>query len=650
MSKHLAAAPKKKKKRSAKNAKELPRLFVWKAPERRVFRYLRVLSKEEVMPVLAATVLFLAARIAPLSALFKLIAYAVSAFVAGFSILRRAVEAVLQRRAPDEDCFALLSALCAFLASYPAFGALIVILARVQELMESYILTRSARGIESIRERLPEKAHAEEEFGIVDVLPEELHEGDIFIVRQGETVPVDGVVVDGFSRVDSSAFGGKDMPSSVSSGDMVLAGGVNMGSKMDCFQAVDHALTRHLRSLENAENEKTLIEDKLEFFASIFSLVMLGLAFIIGVIAPLIHGDWQRGLKTASIVLLLGSPSALILTVPVIFLGGLFCASHSGIRFRSKQIVEKLFRVKTAVFSKTGTITDAHFRISDVVTDKVSAEKLLQIAAAAESYSRHPIAMAIKQAANWTEEQSGSVVNAEEIPGQGVSAIVEGNSVYVGNAALMEAKGIWYRHPSQAGCTVHVAVQNEYLGYILLNDNPREGVFDMIEELRLRGLKEFVMLTGDVQSTTPQRARSLNFTLSKTSLTPEGKISAISYLRKNQGKGESLVCIGDGFHDAGMFESADVGIAMNAMGDDLAENAADVILMDDDIQRIPAVFRIVTGVARLLMTDVGLLSGSRLLLLVLGLSGTISILPAALLNTAFVAAACFVALRSFSIE
>ena len=628
-------------------------MLEWKAPEKRIFCYTRVLSREEFIPVIAAFVLFVVTLAVPLNSLFKLLSFAVAAVVAGFSVLRRAVSAVLRRRWPDEDCFALLAAICAFVAGHPALGVLLVILARAAEWAESYILARSARGVESIREHLPEKAHVEEEYGLVDVLPEELREGDVYIVQPGETVPVDGIVLDGLSRVDYSAFGGPESPSLVKLGDELLSGGVNTDDVLRLRALHDFeesALSKHIKALENAENEKTLTEDRMEFYASIYSLVMLGIALITGILAPLIHGDWQRGLTTAATVLLLGSPSSLVLSVPVILLGGMSCASHSGIRFRSKLILEKLFRSRTIVFGKTGTITDGRYSITEVVSDRVSEEELLRVAAAAESRSRHPIAAVIKEAAGWTDAENAAVLECDEIPGQGVSAFIEGKHVYVGNASLLDAHGIPYRTPNRAGTAIHIAVEGSYLGHILVNDKIREGSFDAIEELRSYGLRTIVMLTGDVRSSTSKLARSLNFDMVKTDLVPEEKLSAVSYLRKSLGKGETLVYVGDGFHDADMFRSADVGIALNAMGDSRAEAEADVVLMDEDILRVPNVMMIASGVFRLLMENVILLAAARLLLLILTLSGLVSILPAALLNTVCVCLACANALRSFTIE
>lgn len=653
MAKHLVStSADSKKKRNRKKAKALPKLMKWRAPARRRFCYVRVFSLSEMIPVLAAVVLFVAACLAPINPLLRLIAFIVTAIVAGFSVLQRSFRRVLNREWPDEDLLLLLASLLTFLSGHHALAALLVILGRVAEFVESYVLARSARGVDTIREYLPVKAHVEEEFGLIDILPENIEVGDILSVQNGETIPVDCLILEGSGAIDSSAFGGQEAQP-VKPGDEILSGGILSGDTLRVRALCgfhDSALARHLKCLESAEDQKTDLEDRMEFFSSIYTLIMLFIAFVVGVLAPLFHGNWESGLLKAGIVLVLASPSSLVLSVPVIFLGGLSCASHSGFRFRSKQVMENLFRAKTMVFGKTGTITDGKYSISEIVSSKVSEQELLRLAAAAEGHSRHPIAMAIKEAAGWTEKMSESVLNVEDIPGRGVSAFIEGKHVYVGNATLLEEHGIWFQVPSRSGAAIHVAVENVYWGHILLNDKIREGAFDAIEEIRSQGVRNIVLLTGDVRSATSKLARSLNFDMVKTDLTPTEKISAVSYLRKSLGKGESLAYVGDGFHDADMFENADVGIALNAMGDEQAEDAADVILMDDDILRVPAVMRIVFDIARLLQENVILLGGSKLLLLILALSGLLSLLPAMLIHVLCTALACLNALRSFTID
>ena len=325
-------------------------------------------------------------------------------------------------------------------------------------------------------------------------------------------------------------------------------------------------------------------------------------------------------------------------------------ASRGGILLKSKTVLEKLSHTKTLIFGKTGTITDGNYTISDVVANRVKEKDLLAVAAAAESSSRHPIALAIKQAAGWTAEDSEKVLEIEEIPGRGVTAFIDGKHVYVGNAALLEEHGIWFQVPSRSGAAVHVAVENEYWGHILLADKIREGAFDAIEELRSEGVDDIVMLTGDVRSVTAPLARSLNFDMVKTELSTEDKLSAVSFLRKGLGKGESLAYVGDGFHDSALFESADVGIALDAMGMNESTSAASVLLIDEDILRVPDALRIAVRSDRIIKENLILAAAVKLVLLVLALCGVLPILTASIVDTL---ASCLVslnALRCFMIQ
>lgn len=653
MAKHLAPSSDKKQRTRQEREKLLPKVLTWKTPEKRVYSYMRVFSVEEMAPVLAAVILFLAAWLAPVSLLLKWIAYAASAFVAGFSILRRCFHSVIRLKMPDEDVLVLLASVLTFAAGRPAVGAILVIFGRVLELAEAYVLARGARGVEALRDFLPEKAHLVEELGLIDVVPEKLKEGDIFLVNSGETVPVDGEILEGESELEYSAFGGKEERETFGIGCRILAGGVNRGDSLR-LRAVhgfeDSALAKYLESLANAGKEKTWIENTIERYAPFYTAAMLLLAAIVGVVAPLFHGRWKEAFSLAATILVLATPSTLILTVPLAFLGGLTSAAHNGIRLRAKVFLETLARARTVVFGKTGTITEGDFNIVEIYPNHVDETELLRIAAAAESFSRHPIAAVIKEAAGWTEEQAGSVLQVNDIPGRGVSAFIDGKNVYVGNAALLDEHGIHYRVPTRSGAAIHVAVDNEYRGYILLGEKIRESAFDAIEELRGHGIRNIVMLTGDVRSSTAKLARSLNFDMVKTELTPEEKLSAVDYLRKSLGKRESLIYVGDGFHDADMFKNADAGLALNAMGDESAEEAADIILMDGDLLRVPKAFMLASGVERIVMENVLAVAGGKLLLLFFSLCGLLSLPVCAFLHTALMCLASLNALRAYILE
>ena len=649
----MAKQDRTKSKRSAsQEAKTPPRLFHWKKPEKRKFRYVRAFNRAELLPAGAALVLFLAACLAPVGPLLKLIAFAVTALVAGFSVLRRCFLRAVHLKAPDEDALLIPASVLCFLAGRPAVGALLVLLGRTAQLTQAYVQLRSQRAVQALGDVLPEKAHAEESFGRVDVLPEELKVGDVFCVEKGEAVPVDGVVLSGVGPVDSSRFGGPETPVAVQEGDEVLSGTVNTGEtlRLRAVRSFENSgLSRHLQSLNNAGRKKTRFEGELERVCSITTLCMIGLAAVVGLIVPLMRGEWSKWLLRAAMLLFLTTPSALILSVPATFLGGMSCASHSGMRVKSKRVLDKLWHVRTVVFGKTGTVTDGHYSVTEVVPVRGTNEELLRLAAAAESVSRHPIAAAIREAAG-RDPDGAEVLNAQELPGRGVSALIDGKQVYAGNATLLGEHAVWFRVPDRPGAAVHIAVDGIYQGYILLSDKIREGAFDTVEELRSLGVRNVVMLTGDVRSVTAKLARALNFDMVKSDLSAEEKISSVDYLRRSLGVRETLACVGDGFHDAAMFKKADVGIALSAMGDDSAEKAADVILMDSDLARIPEVVRIARGTGFLVRESAYGLAAVKLLLTVLAVFGAVSPVPALIMGTAADMAVSLNALRGFIIE
>ena len=647
MAKHLSSGGKPEK---TKVTETLPRLLKWKKPGKRTFDYARRFSLEEIVPVAAAALLFLIARFVPFGRAVRFVLYLVTALAAGFSVLRRCMEKLLYLKLPDEDGLLPLASLCAFLSGHFATGAALMLLGRCAEFAQAYVLERGHRSLQALREVLPEKAHVEEEFGVIDLVPEELKEGDVFIVEKGEAFPTDGEVIEGESTVDSSAFGGSETPEAVGVGSMVLAGFVNGDSTLRLralHSFEDSALPRHLRNLTEAEEEKTYGEGQLEGICSWLAPVLAALAVLVGLILPVFDGNWKPGLYKASLLLFIATPASLLLSLRTVFLGGLVSASRSGVRVRSKNALEALALAKTIVFGKTGTLTEAHYTVSEVVPKERDAEELLRIAAAAEGNSRHPIAQAIREAAGLTPISAEEVLEMEEIPGRGVSAFVEGKTVFVGNAALLEEHGLVFQIPSRTGTAIHVAVDGVYWGYILLADKIREGAFDALEELRSEGLNNIVLLTGDVRSSASTLARSLGFDMVRAELTPDEKLSSLQYLGKSLGINDTLAYVGDGFHDEKLFRHADVGISLNARGDDRSEKAADVILMDDDILRVPAALKIASACRRIFRENGLFFAAMTAVLLVLGLSGILVPFAAAVLHTA---GSCLImanALRSF---
>ena len=358
----------------------------------------------------------------------------------------------------------------------------------------------------------------------------------------------------------------------------------------------------------------------------------------------------MRWLRCGVIFLLIASPSTLAVSIPLACLGGELSAVLNGILSKGHDCFEVLARVKTMVFGKTGTITEGRFAISGIYTTGVSKEDLLSVAAAAESFSRHPVALLLKGAAGWTPEIAEGVMEVQDVPGRGVSAFIEGRHVYVGNAALLQEHGISYSVPTRAGTAIHVAVENRYWGHILLSDKTRDGAFDALESLRSMGVDQLVMLTGDVLSTSRPLASSLGFDLLRTEMSPEAKVSAIDYLISGKGKGTSVGFVGDGVNDVPMLEAADVGIAIDALHAWSEADAADILLLDDKIELLPAAMHISRSLRLILWENLGALLGVKLILLLLAMAGLLSIPAAAAVTTLSSALALLNSLRAFGLE
>lgn len=637
---------------------ELPWLSEWKPLRPRRLRYERRLSMLEAAPLLAALLLFAVTTVAPISLTLKTVAYAFSALAAGFLTLITMLRTLRSRKLPNEDCLMLFSSLLAFLAGRPAAGALIVILCRAGQFAEAYLIGRAELGVSTLSSLLPEKAHVLEEFGELDVLPEKLKEGDVFLVRTGESVPTDGVILSGESVLDASAIGGLS-EQQAAPGELALSGSVNLGEELRIRASVsfeDSALATQLLCLRRAKKEKTVLERRIEKFAAWYGPALFLIALFVGAVLPLASMNlegfrWQPYLTAASLILLLASPSPLLLSVPLIFEGGMCSAFRGGLYVRDKAALEALYHVKAVAFGKTGTITDGRFQILGVEPVGVDAETLLETAAAAEAPFRHPIARAIKAAAAWDQERSAPAVGAEEIPGRGVMGYVDGKLVLVGNAALLEEYAIRVPTPERSGTAIHVAVGSRYWGYILVGDTVREAVFEAIEELRGAGVRTIRLLSGDAGSLlNAQLARALNFDYAGTELTPEKKLSAISFMRESMGAREAVAYVGDGFHDMELFQEADVGIALKPTGESAAEMAADLVLMDDDLLRVPAAMRLSVQVRRLIMENFAICTLSRAFTLLFGAFGLMSLSWAAFLTLLFTVIVMLNALRGFLIK
>ncbi|MBR0199373.1 MAG: cadmium-translocating P-type ATPase [Oscillospiraceae bacterium] len=632
---------------------ELPKLFKREKIHYKPKRYQRVFSVQEMFLVIAATLLFMAGILLPVPRLISVLIYAAAAILAFLPRIFQILQDALNRKLPEEDLLVLLGIIGGFCIGEEVGAAIAAILYRLAQVFEAYAVARADAAIDLMRDKLPEKAKLLIGDKTSEVMPETVDPGQIVRVGIGETVPLDGVIVSGVTELDLSILTGNSTVHTCGVGDQVFSGSVNHGAVIDVRVTKpfsESAAASLLRDVQDAARYETTQERLSDRICAWFAPVVGVLALLLLLVPSLITGQWLPNLRRAVLFLLAASPSALMISVSLSCLGGEMSGIFNGIVSKGHDCLEILAQTRTMVFGKTGTITGGRFEITGVFPNGCSAEDLLAIAAAAESYSRHPIAQLLKLAANWTPDIAESVLQVEEIPGRGVSAFIEGRHVYVGNAYLLQEHGIRYAVPSRAGSAVHVAVENRYWGHILVTDKTREGAFDALEELRSQGVQQLVMLTGDVLSSSRPLASSLGFDLLRTELTPEAKVSAIRYLISGKGKGTSVGFVGDGINDVPMLEAADVGLAIDALHAWNEADAADILLLDRDIEKLPAAMRIARGMRLILWENVGILSAVKCLVLLLALFGSISIPAAAFLGTVSTALAMINSLRSFGLK
>ena len=629
---------------------KMPQLLK-KRPRRKAVRrhYAREFSLREILPVAVALLVFVAAVVAPLEPLYKGIAYGLAALAAGFPVLFRFLKRCFAGRFLAEELMVLAGVVLAFCLGEYAAAALTTILYRIGELAQGYLLAANEASVEAFREILPARARLETDEGSVLTAVERIVPSDMIRVEPNEIFPLDGVILEGQTQVDDAPITGESLPYSRKEGEEVLAGTRNLTGAV-LVQVTreynENMLSFVLEDLEHAERTSTRLEKLGDRISTVFVPVMAAIALLAGLVVPLAGGQWGVWLRRAAIVLLMSSPSVLAISVPLAYAGGVLSAAGHGIYTKSRGMLENLAHTKCMVFSKTGTITEGKYTITEVVPDGVDVRTLLSVAAAAESGSRHPIAQALKQAAGWTDDVKNSVLQVEEIPGRGVSAFIEGRHVYVGNAALMEQHGILYQVPNRAGAAIHVAVENNYWGYIMISDQVRSGAFDALESLRVLGVNNQVMLTGDVLSVSRPMAAALNFDMVKAELSPEGKLSALEYLKDAQGEGAKLAYVGDGINDNAMIQAADLGIGMNALKNSFVLDDADVAIMGNNIQSIPAAVRIAMGADRAARVNLWCFAGIKLLGVLLALTG---VLPFAVAGAAEMVLSSFTALYALRV-
>lgn len=495
---------------------------------------------------------------------------------------------------------------------------------QIGELFQGYAVGKSRQSISEMMDICPEYANIEVNGELIQVEPDEVEVGTIIIVKSGERVPLDGIVVDGESLIDTAALTGESVPRKAAAGDKIISGCVNGSGTLrvkTTKEFDDSTVARILELVENASAKKATVENFITRFAKYYTPVVTIGAVLLAVLPPLfLGGDWSDWLRRACIFLVISCPCALVISVPLGFFGGIGAASKLGILVKGSNYLEAVAQMTTLVLDKTGTLTRGEFTVTDIVPVDIEKECLLEIAALGEGYSNHPIAASIKEAYGKAPDLS-RVSEANEIAGHGIEIGVDGRKTYIGNEKLMAAKEIPYETFEGAGTVVYVAQEKQFLGVIVISDIIKQGAADALSAIKRIGVKKCVMLTGDRKKAAAYVAEEIGIDEVYAELLPADKVEQVERLLREQEKKERLAFVGDGINDAPVLTRADIGIAMGSLGSDAAIEAADVVLMDDDIGKIASVVRISRKTLRIVRQNIVFALGVKFLVLLLGALG-----------------------------
>ena len=535
----------------------------------------------------------------------EFVAFLIPYLIAGYDVLAKAWHGITHRQPFDENLLMAIATIGAFaLVFFPesephmAEGAAVILFYQVGSLFESYAVGKTRKSISDMMDIAPDYANVLNESGEIEqVDPFEVAVGSEVVVKAGERIPLDGVVVSGRSQIDTSALTGESVPRVVEEGAEVASGCVNMTGMLTIrtsSTAENSTVQRILELVENASEKKSRSETFISRFARIYTPVVVGVALLMAIVCPLFLGySWTQGVSSALIFLVVSCPCALVISVPLSFFGGIGAASRKGILVKGSTYLEALSKVDTIAFDKTGTLTSGTFGVVAVhAHGGVDKDLLLSYAAHAESYSNHPIALSVVDSYSGVIDRD-KIENVEEISGEGVSARIDSHEVLVGSDKLMAENGQLYHDCKLVGTILHVAVDGEYLGHIIIADMMKDDAKQAIDNLHAAGVKRTVMLTGDRKEVAEAVARELGVDEVRAQLMPQDKVDAVeSLLEANAGTNHNVAFVGDGINDAPVLMRADVGIAMGGMGSDAAIEAADIVLMDDKPSNIARAIRI----------------------------------------------------------
>ncbi len=586
-------------------------------------------QKTNLIRILVSAVLVAAIWLSPLTGWLEGVLYLIPYFIIGYDILLKAVKGIFRGQVFDENFLMAVATVGAMALGDWREGCAVMVFYQVGELFQSYAVGKSRRSISDLMDIRPDYANIEQDGALEKVDPDDVEVGTVIVVQPGERIPIDGVVTEGESAVNTSALTGESLPRQVKVGDEVLSGCVNLSGLLHIRTTKefgDSTVAKILDLVENSSMKKAKAENFITKFARVYTPAVCGAALVLAVLPPLVRlvmgsapmwGDWVNRALT---FLVISCPCALVISIPLSFFGGIGGASAKGILVKGSNYLEALAKTDCVVFDKTGTLTKGVFQVLEAQPVGMDEQTLLGWAARAECYSNHPISQSLKAAWGGAVDAE-QVTDVEELGGYGLTAKVEGHAVAVGNRRLMEKLGLAPVQPQQAGTVVFVAVDGAYAGWILLGDVVKEHAQAAIRGLKAEGVAKTVMLTGDAEAAARQVADSLGVDEMHSQLLPADKVQWVERLLAERKDGRLLAFVGDGINDAPVLARADIGIAMGALGSDAAIEAADVVLMDDDPAKIALAMRISRRTLRIVYENIVFALAVKAVCLVLGAIG-----------------------------
>ena len=581
--------------------------------------------KKRLWRIIIAALVFIVALLINNIEWLQIAMFVISYIIAGGDIVKRAVTNILRGKVFDENFLMSVATIGAFLIGEYPEGIAVMLFYQVGELFQSYAVDKSRRSIADAMDIRPDYANVKRGDEVIKIDPDEVQIGDIIVIKPGERVPLDGKVIEGNSMVDTSALTGESVPREVEVGHEILSGCININGVITAEVTKEYGestVSKILDLVENASSKKSQSEQFITKFARYYTPIVVIIAVFLAIIPPLVidgatFSDW---IYRALAFLVVSCPCALVVSIPLSFFGGIGGASRKGILVKGSNYLEALAETEIIVFDKTGTLTKGVFNVQEVHPKGVSREELLELTAYAESYSNHPISSSLKQAYG-KEIDNGRISDVEEISGHGVIATVDGKKVMAGNIKLMKKKNIAYFDGELIGTVVHVAVDNQYAGYIVIADEVKPDSAQAIMELKAANIKQTVMLTGDNKNVGLKVAKELGLDKVYAELLPADKVEKLEELFLQKSKKGKLAFVGDGINDAPVLARADIGIAMGGLGSDAAIEAADIVIMTDEPSKIATAIKISKKTLKIASQNTVFAIGIKIIVLILSAFG-----------------------------